>query len=71
MKMTKWFPGDVKPVHVGVYETAPMHGIQFFQFWNGQSWGYAAQDPEMAREWSDMPSFHQNDSWRGLAKEAE
>jgi hypothetical protein len=71
MKKTKWYPGDVKPVHVGVYETAPMHGIRFYQFWNGKSWGYASQSPDGADEWADVYSRHQSDCWRGLAAPAK
>jgi hypothetical protein len=70
MKMTKWFPGNVKPVHVGVYETASNDAGQWFQYWHGTHWGYSAHTPEFAYERRDLWSYHQSDSWRGLTEPA-
>jgi hypothetical protein len=71
MKKTKWYPGNVNPVHVGVYETAPAFGRKWFQFWNGACWGYAAETPERAFDWRDIRSAHQRDKWRGLTAPAK
>jgi hypothetical protein len=71
MKKTKWYPGNVKPVHVGVYETAPRYGRQFFQFWDGKRWGFAAETVERAFEWRTVSSAHQFDDWRGLTAPAK
>jgi hypothetical protein len=71
LKMTAWYPGNVRPAHVGVYETAPQHGHKWFKFWNGSWWGYAANNVQRAFEWRDVRSAHQCDDWRGLTAPAK
>lgn len=71
MKLTEWFPGDVKPVRVGVYERSWENGEKFdypYYFWDGKQWrgqGVSRED-EMIR---NTVSVFQNNPWRGLAKE--
>jgi hypothetical protein len=68
MKKTKWYPGNVKPVHVGVYETEPLYNSKRFQFWNGQWWGYPAHTIQRAFDWRYVRSTNQSDAWRGLTE---
>lgn len=69
MKLTPWFPGDVKPVREGVYERFWCEGDSpNYSYWNGSSWGLLTDTPTQARRnmrhvsaWQDMP-------WRGVEK---
>lgn len=65
LKLTPWFPGDVKPVHVGVYET---DRIGRFQYWNGKSWGYYMPSAEAAERVKASFSARQQPEWRGLSE---
>ena len=70
MKLTKWIPGNVKPVRVGVYERANSRGSTLYSHWNGSFWGTSAFTPERAA-WQSArlsPSVGQNLPWRGLAE---
>jgi hypothetical protein len=60
-KMTKWFPVEITPVHVGVYET-DLAGFLGYSFWTGKRWCDTAQRPEWATKRKGM----QNKEWRGL-----
>lgn len=68
MKLTPWYPGDVKPVRVGVYERLYYDGERTcFSRFDGASWRagwagiYRAQDDWWPRSsYQDLP-------WRGLA----
>lgn len=68
-KLTPWFPADVKPVRVGVYETnfrevcAVFKG---FSFWNGVEWSNQRDLKEGARTAGYTGSV-QTKQWRGLA----
>jgi hypothetical protein len=65
MKLTKWYPGHIKPVRVGVYQRD--YGSYFaYCFWDGFvfSVGYL----ELKSFKKDSPSPHQNLRWRGVAK---
>ena len=48
MKLTQWFPGDVKPVRVGVYERLYFREQleTRYSYWNGEEWSV----------WSILPS---------------
>lgn len=70
LKLTDWFPGDVKPVRVGVYETSSNAGA-CFQHWNGKYWGRASNTPDQAASKASDRSVFQEDSWRGLASPPE
>lgn len=68
-EMTPWFPGDVKPVRVGAYQTDGETGDpECFQHWDGTTWGYLAFCAEEAAPSDGFPSQRQNSKWRGLAK---
>ena len=70
MKLTPWFPPEVKPVRKGVYEIRDDSlGMTFYAYWSGYFFGGGMcerQDAADAR-WA----FTINDSvsaWRGLAE---
>ena len=68
--LTPWFPGDVKPARVGVYQTDGMTGdMECFQLWTGEGWGFCsftAREADEARMYGLSGS--QKPKWRGLAK---
>jgi hypothetical protein len=71
MKLTEWYPGDVKPVRSGVYQQWDGRGWTIgYQRWNGRKW-YAWFDcPEAASTTHCAASSEfQNDPWRGLAQD--
>jgi len=74
-KLTDWFMPEVKPVHVGVYQTCESeiwartwanHG---YQYWDGKHWGMCNTNPEMAAAEARHHSPHQVNYWRGLAEQ--
>lgn len=75
MKKTEWFPGNIAPVHVGVYEVVrfylgdrlemPHHRLM----WTGSGWRYA-YDFGFASE-GDYAQMDPTDKWRGLTEKAE
>ncbi len=75
-ELTPWFPPHIKPVHVGVYETAsataegnPLDGSEGFQRWDGRVWGgFKASACEAYVEDGYVSKF-QNNCWRGLAEQ--
>jgi hypothetical protein len=78
-KLTDWFPPDVKPVRVGVYEMRPGNDIVWggqlgrFQHWNGERWGGYSSSPNLAAlsDCVNFTSMHQHRGWRGLAEKPE
>lgn len=71
-KLTPWFPGNVKPVRVGVYERKPTEFTGLggkYSFWNGNKWLLSAETiQEAAEEGCWVWSFEQKTPWRGVAK---
>jgi hypothetical protein len=68
MKLTKWFPGHIKPVRKDVYQQ--MAGPDLgYQYWDGKVWRGWLNTPEkaMLSRWA-VPHEFQNDDWRGVAK---
>jgi hypothetical protein len=69
VKLSQWHGGNVKPVHVGVYET------KFKQIYNSYSSGYSLWN---GRFWSNQYELNdiyqldgfgvQNKQWRGIIK---
>ena len=71
MKLTPWFPADVKPVHVGVYEIYENKRSErrTFKHWNGRFWGFASRTIMDAQNADALgPSIIQKCKWRGLAE---
>jgi hypothetical protein len=67
-KVTEWFPGDVQPEHIGVYETL-IASDRGFQYWTGVHWGRTSNDPERAAQMALTPSYFQQPHWRGLTSD--
>ena len=69
--LTDWFPPDVKPVYIGVYQTK-MTGTdgfihkQKFSLWTGEKWMDSAITVTHAAN-RRFIGFQQK-KWRGLAK---
>lgn len=42
-KVTKWYRGDIKPVHVGWYQREYINHDEHnpFSYWNGRWWSFA------------------------------
>lgn len=69
MKMTPWFPGDVKPVRVGVYQRHYSFENDRFCHWNGLFWSNNGRTVDIADQFSEVESRVQDLPWRGLAEE--
>lgn len=72
MKLTKWFPASIKPVHVGVYEIKPRLSSmpQLFKHWDGKKWGFTGLNIADAKFYGDRGVYlaTQNVQWRGIKK---
>lgn len=69
MKTTDWIPGDIKPVHPGVYQVRPPRWIEtVYAHWNVQWWGDCAYSPEWAKRYQHKRNDIQRLRWRGLAE---
>ena len=68
-KMTPWFDGDVRPVHVGMYLRKYLDAVLFCR-WNGRQWflGYDGKNFDWAQK-TKYTSHYQCLPWRGLSKE--
>lgn len=66
--LTPWFPADVKPVHVGVYETVADAPNKMYQHWKGIRWGSYDSRKEWCYAFTFVRSSHQHVKWRGLAE---
>lgn len=62
MDKTNWFPGHIKPFHVGYYERQYRRAIE--DWWDGKVWRYTGVSEE-------IPCVMQNLKWRGLTEKAE
>ena len=66
MKLTPWFPGDAKPMWVGVYER--QYGKEtFYCLWDGEYWHTWAMTPKHAEKVLGFSAM-QNLPWRGVMK---
>ena len=63
-KMTRWFPVEIKPVHVGVYQTNLYGHWVGYSFWTGKRWCDTAQKPELATKRKGS----QSKKWRGFTR---
>jgi hypothetical protein len=73
MNTTEWFPAEIKPVHVGVYETedSVFTDDAWYSYWNGEKWGWyswkGVDDAYAKRDWdTGAPDAR----WRGLRESA-
>ena len=74
-KLTEWFPAEIKPVRVGVYEVSNCFGekIGNFAYWDGKKWsGYNETIEGAIHNYNTAAEFQnradQNKQWRGLAE---
>jgi len=55
--LTEWFPPEIKPSRVGVYETATKQEIALnlsaINHWNGKWWGKMADTPKLAEQYGE------------------
>lgn len=71
MTTTEWFPADIKPVRIGVYETdlGPAFSQFGFSYWDGNHWSNQYLLIETAARFSDHIGV-QDKLWRGLKEPA-
>lgn len=62
-KVTEWYPANVKPVHVGVYEVETALG-RYFRLWDGKRWHWGGDTPNDALRGGVLERGP--DPWRGL-----
>jgi hypothetical protein len=67
-KLTPWFPGDVKPARVGVYEKDLDDGVFKFSLWDGRKWRFCRESVGSALRQRERSAW-QWANWRGLASE--
>lgn len=69
-QLTEWFPADVKPVNIGVYERDcnGKKSANRYWYWNGEFFEVGGFDrPEDAVKKIGQKSFARG-QWRGLAE---
>jgi hypothetical protein len=66
--LTDWFPGDVDPVHTGLYlrEWDDPRLAAEPDFFDGKRWFCVHEGVQ-----SKLPAFNQHRRWRGLREKAE
>lgn len=73
-EVTEWYPADVKPVHVGVYEVQNMYDPthpNLFNYWTGKEWtGSASHIESLVMESRPHICAFQGRVWRGLRRPA-
>lgn len=72
--ITPWFPADVTPMRVGVYERKivgwKIDGWKFlFSYWNGKNWSIGGRTPKAAMLYKNIRS-QVILPWRGLTVDA-
>lgn len=70
MKLTPWYPGHIKPVRHGCYQTRHKGKRQvWYRYWNGIWWGVGMQPlTHVVVENGAIRSPFQDQQWRGVAK---
>jgi hypothetical protein len=69
MKTTEWFPGDVDPVHAGVYQRLYISGNARYCRWDGTTWhrfALSVEDASLVNNPLPMSL-----KWRGLMEPAK
>jgi hypothetical protein len=60
LELTEWYPEDVKPVHLGVYQVKRLDNHEYFYAeWNGVNWIF---------EDNKATVYFQHRKWRGIKK---
>ena len=70
MKLTPWYPPEVKPVRKGVYEVC-FTALPWYRYWDGRFWWNGSFSPFDAfnRRAERFVNGECKDDWRGLAEE--
>jgi hypothetical protein len=68
MKLTPWFPANVKPVRAGVYEIQDSLAA-WYRRWDGMNWYVGDSEPERAAQETIVLASYLRAPWRGLAEE--
>lgn len=75
-EMTPWFPIDIEPVHIGVYEVQPEPEPDYLYThlskWDGRKWCSTATNvPEADMQTSESWAMYHNikPQWRGFTNE--
>jgi len=75
IKLTPWYPGNVKPARAGVYEVKRrIARCAIYRYFDGKRWYYGGVDPKDAmyefRIWKRFPHSQTppKQQWRGLAR---
>lgn len=63
-KKTNWFPFNIKPIHIGVYETKGWGNVTIWSKWDGKQWLGDRWEFDSAKD-SFTSSNYQNRKWRG------
>lgn len=66
MKLTDWYPPQIKPVRQGVYITREKGNI-YFQNWTGHYWNVRMSNIKLADEVKQR-SQHQDVYWKGMTR---
>jgi hypothetical protein len=72
-ELTDWFPADVKPVRIGVYETRDELGALWFNYWTGDRWSWGVTPHGIQQgAWPKKTGCAscQYRKWRGLREPA-
>ena len=67
MKLTPWFNGKEKPVHVGLYQRN-VGGFVVYAWWNGHVWSLGDTSKRRTLSFKRHSSYHQDLDWRGVMK---
>ena len=76
-EMTPWFPVEIHPVHIGVYEVknCGVRGQTYYAKWDGGKWCYTSDSVTLAHQQKHeswvMYHFYQDKKpmWRGFTNE--
>lgn len=67
MKLTEWYPYDIKPKRKGVYMTTEKNEV-WFQYWSGTYWKLRAKSVFGAFSLREFKSQHQQVKWKGIER---
>lgn len=66
MRLTPWYPANIKPVREGPYQTK-VQGYLGYSFWSDGRWGnQCGSVADLCLQGGRMPG-EQNKEWRGMA----
>lgn len=75
-KVTQWFPANIKPVHIGLYNASIAGNTRLMRLWNGRYWsrGFYPEvmnGSEIKRAKKSKYRLQDCVKWRGLAEKPE